>query len=134
MTDSEDDSECPPMDLLDSFQTINTQLEKVYEQLTEAVAASKTIAAKAKKIEQRVQYTKQYPLTHDAQSILKREKASLKEVLQIWMPLWKEEGRVYEKGRMIRVGIEGRLFGLKPELKVDIYELCKKMMCLFRLG
>jgi hypothetical protein len=51
--------------------------------------------------------------------------------MEFWMPLWQDEGRVYENGRKIRLGEEARLIELPAEKKVDIYDLYIKMDKLF---
>jgi hypothetical protein len=68
-------------------------------------------------------------LTKEAQEIFNMTEASAKDIIDFWLPLWKDEGRVI--GRYVRLGDEAGLLGLKPEKKVDIYDLYDHLDCLF---
>jgi hypothetical protein len=75
-------------------------------------------------------FKKKRKLIHSARRIFGMKKASLKDLLDFWMPLWKEEGRL--KGRYIVLPREeALLFGIEEEYKCDLYELCKMMCQLF---
>jgi hypothetical protein len=74
-------------------------------------------------------YTKKRTLTKSAQSIFQRKTASLKELVDFWMPLWKEEGRI--RGRYITLGAEALLLGFMEETEQDVYDVCKRMCRLF---
>lgn len=74
-------------------------------------------------------YTKKRTLTKSAQSIFLRKTASLKELVDFWMPLWKEEGRI--RGRYITLGAEALLLGFMEETEQDVYDVCKRMCRLF---
>jgi hypothetical protein len=75
-------------------------------------------------------FKKKRKLIHSARRIFGMKKASLKDLLDFWMPLWKEEGRL--KGRYIVLPREeALLFGIEEDYKCDLYELCKMMCQLF---
>ena len=75
-------------------------------------------------------FKKKRKLIHSAQRIFSMKKASLKDLLDFWMPLLKEEGRF--NGRYIVLPREeALLFGVEEGYKCDIYELCKMMCQLF---
>jgi hypothetical protein len=74
-------------------------------------------------------YTKKRTLTKSAQGIFQRKTASLKELVDFWMPLWKEEGRI--RGRYITLGAEALLLGFMEETEQDVYDVCKRMCRLF---
>jgi len=75
-------------------------------------------------------FKKKRKLIHSARRIFGMKKASLKDLLDFWMPLWKEEGRI--KGRYIVLPREeALLFGIEEDYKCDLYELCKMMCQLF---
>lgn len=70
-------------------------------------------------------------LRKDAREIFNMTEASAKDIIDFWLPLWKDEGRVSNSGRFIRLGEEASLLGLKAEKKVDIYDLYDHLECLF---
>jgi hypothetical protein len=74
-------------------------------------------------------YRKKRVLTELAQAVLPFKEASLKDLLDFWMPLWKDEGRV--SGRQIRLGAEAILLGFDEESVQDLYDVCKRMIRLF---
>ena len=105
-----------------SFQKL---LHRLHDELTESIldmyAITKTLKPDS--------FTKKRVLTKDAQEIFKRKTASLKDLLDFWMPLWKEEGRIH--GRHIRLGTEALLLGFLEESQQDVYDVCKRMCRLF---
>lgn len=100
-------------------------LGKLHDELTESILDMYAIT-KALKPDS---FTKKRVLTKDAQEIFQRKTASLKDLLDFWMPLWKEEGRIH--GRHIRLGTEALLLGFMEESKQDVYDVCKRMCRLF---
>jgi hypothetical protein len=100
-------------------------LESLYDDLTDCAIDMQELA-KVFKIEA---YQKKRPLTQIAQEVLPFKEASLKELLEFWMPLWKEEGRI--NGRQVRLGAEGILLGFDEESVQDIYDVCKRVILLF---
>ena len=116
--ESESDSE------LDT-STFQKLLGKLHDELTESILDMYAITRTLKPDS----FTKKRVLTKDAQDIFKRKMASLKDLLDFWMPLWKEEGRIH--GRNIRLGTEALLLGFMEESKQDVYDVCKRMCRLF---
>lgn len=94
--------------------------------LTDSIYRVKSLRKKSKAIRESLIVRE---LTKDAQEIFKMTEASAKDIIDFWLPLWKHEERV--TGRFIRLGEEATLLGLKPEKKVDMYDLYDRLDCLF---
>ena len=105
---------------------LKSLLEDLYDDLTESMHRVKALRKKSKAIRSSLIVRE---LTKEAQEIFNMTDASAKDIIDFWLPLWKDEGRV--TGRFIRLGDEARLLGLKPEKKVDIYDLYDHLDCLF---
>lgn len=103
-------------------------LTDLHNDLTESIHTVKSLRKKSKAIRESLIVRE---LTKEAQEIFNMTEASTKDIINFWLPLWKEEGRVSESGRYIRLGEEAAILGLKPEKKVDIYELYDLLDCLF---
>ncbi len=100
-------------------------LESLYDDLTECAIDMRELS-KVFKVDN---YRKKRVLTQLAQDVLPFKEASLKDLLDFWMPLWKDEGRV--SGRQIRLGAEALLLGFDEESVQDLYDVCKRMILLF---
>jgi hypothetical protein len=103
-------------------------LRDLHADLTESINHLKTIKKQARAENS---YKVQRVLKREHRDIFNIKYASIEDIVEFWMPLWQDEGRVYENGRKIRLGEEARLIGLPPEKKVDIYDLYIKMEGLF---
>ena len=103
-------------------------LTDLHNDLTESIHTVKSLRKKSKAMRESLIVRE---LTKEAQEIFNMTEASTKDIINFWLPLWKEEGRVSESGRYIRLGEEATILGLKPEKKVDIYELYDLLDCLF---
>jgi hypothetical protein len=103
-------------------------LTDLHDDLTESIHTVKSLRKKSKSIRESLIVRE---LTKEAQEIFNMTEASAKDIVNFWLPLWKEEGRVSESGRYIRLGEEAAILGLKPEKKVDIYDLYDLLDCLF---
>jgi len=101
-----------------------SMLESLYDEITDSIYEMKSLRKKMKK--------GVYPLTKEAQDIFKRKEASVQDLLDFWIPLWKDEGRISHNGSMIRLGEEARMIREKPETLINIYDLCKAMHLLFK--
>jgi hypothetical protein len=101
-------------------------LEGLYDDLTDSMHRMKALRKKSKAIRSSLIVRE---LTKEAQEIFNMTEASAKDIIDFWIPLWKDEGRV--TGRYIRLGEEAALLGLTPEKKVDIYDLYDHLDCLF---
>jgi len=99
-------------------------LESLYDDLTESAIDMRELSKVFKD-----SYRKKRHLTQLAQDVLPFKEASLKDLLDFWMPLWKHEGRV--NGRQIRLGAEALLLGFDEESVQDLYDVCKRMILLF---
>ena len=119
--DSQSESDTEELDT----SVLQKLLGKLHDELTESILDMYVIT-KALKPDS---FTKKRVLTKDAQDIFKRKTASLKELLDFWMPLWKDEGRIH--GRFIRLGTEALLLGFMEECQQDVYDVCKRMCRLF---
>lgn len=105
---------------------LQNALEGLYDDLTDSIHRMKSLRKKSKAIRSSLIVRE---LTKEAQEIFNMTDASAKDIIDFWLPLWKDEGRV--TGRSIRLGEEAALLGLKPEKKVDMYELYDHLDCLF---
>jgi hypothetical protein len=103
-------------------------LTDLHNDLTESIHTVKSLRKKSKAMRESLIVRE---LTKEAQEIFNMTEASAKDIVNFWLPLWKEEGRVSESGRYIRLGEEAAILGLKPEKKVDIYDLYDLLDCLF---
>lgn len=103
-------------------------LADLHADLTESINHLKTIKKQARAENS---YKVQRVLKREHRDIFNTKYASIEDIMEFWMPLWQDEGRVYENGRKIRLGEEARLIDLPPEKKVDIYDLYIKMEQLF---
>ena len=101
-------------------------LDTLYDDLTDSIYRVKALRKKSKSIRSSLTVRE---LTKEAQEIFNMTEASAKDIIDFWLPLWKDEGRVI--GRYVRLGDEAGLLGLKPEKKVDIYDLYDHLNCLF---
>lgn len=110
--------------LLDT-KKLQKLLDGLYDELTEAALEMLDIA----KMFKEDSYLKKRFLIQDAQDVLPFTEASLKDLLEFWMPLWKEEGRIH--GREICLGAEAILLGFDEESIQDVYDVCKRMIRLF---
>jgi hypothetical protein len=105
--------------------TFQKLLVKLHDELTESILDMYAITKALKPNS----FTKKRVLAKEAQAIFQRKTASLKDLLDFWMPLWKDEGRIH--GRFIRLGTEALLLGFMEETEQDIYDVCKRMCRLF---
>ena len=103
-------------------------LECLYDDLTDSIYRVKALRKKSKAIRSSLTVRE---LTKEASEIFNMTEASAKDIIDFWLPLWKDEGRVSDSGRYVRLGDEAALLGLKPEKKIDIYDLYDHLDCLF---
>ena len=99
-------------------------LESLYDDLTECAIDMRNLSKVFKDT-----YRKKRVLTELAQEVLPFKEASLKDLLDFWMPLWKDEGSIH--GRNIRLGAEALLLGFDEDSVQDVYDVCKRMILLF---
>jgi len=111
-----------------STKRLQGLLRDLHADLTESIHHLKTIK---KQTRAENSYKVQRVLKREHRDIFNTKYASIEDIVEFWMPLWQDEGRVYENGRKIRLGEEARLIELPPEKKVDIYDLYIKMEELF---
>jgi hypothetical protein len=109
----------------ESFDTSKLQLllENLYDDITDSVHELKNLRKKVKGMNQI------YRLKKEAQRIFKRKDASVQDIIDFWMPLWKAEGRITNAG--IRLGEEALLLNQTPETQISPYDLCKAIGSLF---
>ena len=115
----------------DSDEPFNTRrlqniLVDLHNDLTDSIYRVKALTKKSKGIRESLIVRE---LTKEAREIFNMTEASAKDIIDFWLPLWKHERRV--SGRFIRLGEEAALLGLKPEKKVDLYDLYDHLDCLF---
>jgi len=106
-------------------QRLQELLTTIYDELTDCAIDMRELAKVFKD-----PYRKKRILSERAQQVLPFKEASVKNLLDFWMPLWKEEGRI--NGRYIRLGAEAILLGFDEESVQDLYDVCKRMNWLFK--
>jgi len=111
-----------------STRKMQVLLLGLHDDLTEAINHLKKVSKAAKG---QNSYKVQRVLKKDIRKIFETKYASIEDLIEFWMPLWEDEGRVCDNGRNIKLGEEARLLGLEPEKKVDIYDLYEKLEVLF---
>ena len=115
----------------DTFTTKPLQklLESLYDDLTEAAISAKTIYKQAKQPTDL--FTHQFKLKKAARAILGRKYASMEELIDLWLPQWKSEGRLSANGYLVRVGEEAELLGLRKDSEHDVYSFANYLTRLF---
>jgi len=123
--ESEGPQESDSQESQESFDTTRLQLllENLYDDITDSVHELKNLRKKVKGMNQI------YRLKKEAQRIFKRKDASVQDIIDFWMPLWKAEGRITNAG--IRLGEEALLLNETPESQISPYNLCKAIGSLF---
>jgi len=123
--ESEGPQESDSQESQESFDTTRLQLllENLYDDITDSVHELKNLRKKVKGMNQI------YRLKKEAQRIFKRKDASVQDIIDFWMPLWKAEGRITNAG--IRLGEEALLLNETPETQISPYDLCKAIGSLF---
>ena len=111
-----------------STRKMQALLLGLHEDLTDAIDHLKKVTKAAKG---QNSYKVQRVLKKDIRKIFDTKYASIEDLIEFWMPLWTDEGRVCDNGRNIKLGDEAKLIGLEPEKKVDIYDLYEKLEVLF---
>jgi len=102
------------------------KLENLYEELTHTVQRADEFSREVKHY--RDIYTEEHDIIPSARKVLGMKRSSVKGLVDFWMPLWKEEGRISENGKEICLGVEAQLLGLEKDEIVDIYRLYRKML------
>ena len=129
MSSSEDDEEAIDM------KPFRKRLQALYDLTTETIERLDTLKKTVKVAEAQTPfthlYTKQRTLRSSARGILGRETASLKDLVDHWIPEWKDS-RLSPSGKRIRLGIEALLLGFLPEQEVDVYSLLVALNGLFK--
>jgi len=129
MSSSEDDQEAINM------KPFRKRLEALYELTSETLKKLDTIKKKVKVAESQQPFTQLYthqrPLRSFARLALERDTASLKDLVDLWIPEWKDS-RLSPSGKRIRLGIEALLLGFLPEQEIDVYSLLVALNGLFK--
>jgi hypothetical protein len=119
-------------------------LQELYNELTKAAHATNRIYKTAKEPED--YFTHPWKVSHSLRTALGTKRISLEELLKLWIPKWKSEGRLQTNPITLQLSKEeADLFCFPKEkdkdkdkdkakaqpIKVDIYELFHLMMGLF---
>jgi len=110
------------------------RLQALYDLTTETIERLDSIKKKVKVAESQPFtdfYTHQRRLRSSAREALNRDTASLKNLVDHWIPEWKDS-RLSPSGKRIRLGIEALLLGFLPEQEVDVYSLLVALNRLFK--
>lgn len=110
--------------------TLVKGLEKLYVDLTGAAISSNRIYKAAKKPQDF--FTHAWKLKPAAREVLGKKRASVEELLAAWLPEWKAEGRLSANGSTVCVApAQAELLGIKPNSKINVYDLSNKICSLF---
>ena len=104
-------------------------LERLYDELTDTARSTNRIYKIAKKPQNYFTYA--WKLKKNLQSFAETKKMSLEQLLKLWIPKWKSEGRL-KNGLVELTDQESRLLGLEEAKVVDVNELFCLMMGLFQ--
>jgi hypothetical protein len=119
-------------------------LQELYNELTEAAHSTNRIYKAAKEPED--YFTHPWKVPQSLRTALGTKRISLEELLKLWIPKWKSEGRLQTNPITLQLSDEeAELFGFPKDKgkakdkakakaqpkKVDIYELFRLMMGLF---
>jgi hypothetical protein len=127
MSSSEDDEEAIDM------KPFRKRLQALYDLTTKTIEKLDTVKKKveAQQLPFIHFYTHQRRLRSFAREALNRDTASLKDLVDHWIPEWKDS-RLSPSGKRIRLGIEALLLGFLPEQEVDVYSLLVALNGLFK--
>lgn len=100
--------------------------EAMQAELDEAIERANTLARTL-----RDPYRDTHPLNRAARKYFQLSHASLKELVDIMLPIWKSENRLSASGRTIKLGEEAFLFAMKEGDSIDVYDLYEAMQALF---
>lgn len=123
-SDSSDDDNQKPF----STKRLQTILISLHDDLVDSIDKVRSLRKKSKSIRQSIVVRE---LRKDMQEIFDMKEASAQDIINFWLPLWKDEGRVSRSGRYIRLGEEAIVLGLEAEKKIDMYSLYNLLDCLF---
>jgi len=99
----------------------------MYVDLTDAVVSANRIYKASKD-----PFTHDWRLTQDAAEAFGKKRASMEDILRVWITEWKNEGRLSANGLVVKVSKgQAGLLGLVPDTVTDIYDVCGRMGCLF---
>jgi hypothetical protein len=117
----------------DSQEPFNTKrlqsiLVSLHDDLVDSIDKVRSLRKKSKAVRKSILVRE---LRKDMQEIFEMKEASPQDIINFWIPLWKDEGRVSRSGRYVRLGEEALVLGLEPEKKVDMYSLYDLLDCLF---
>lgn len=116
----------------DTFTTSSLQdlLEHLYDDLTEAAISAKAIYKQAKQPTDL--FTHSFKLKKSVRHVLGKRYASMEELIDLWLPRWKSEGRLSANGYLVRVGKEeAKLLGLREDSEHDVYSFANHLTRLF---
>jgi hypothetical protein len=113
-----------------STKRLQDLLETMYDDLTDAAILAKKIYYASKV--PRDFFTHPFRLHESARRLLGVKRISLEELLKLWIPRWKREGRLNANGSRVRLGKEeAQLVGYEPEEEVSVYDLCSRISDIF---
>ena len=100
-------------------------LEKLYDDLTDAARDLRRIRHA---LRENTSFTHPYSLHLDARALTRLKKASMEDLINLWVPGWKVSGRRVRFGD----GPEVALLGFQPFQEVDVYDIFTPMKNLFK--
>jgi hypothetical protein len=123
-------------DLLTSNNSpLSAKLEKLYDELTDLTSRTYRIYKIAKQMRKEDLYSTPFTLKPSAAKYFEKEKMSVEEILNLWIPVWKSEDRLGVSGKTIRLPQkEATLLHMSAEEPVNVYDLCKRIVTLFQSG
>jgi hypothetical protein len=73
-------------------------------------------------------YDKVFPVKRHLVKHLGMKTASLSQLLDKYIPIWKKGGKITRGGRRIHIGEEGKYMQIPVNSEVDVYVLCNHML------
>jgi hypothetical protein len=100
-------------------------LEKLYDDLTDAARDLRRLRYA---LRENPSFTYPHSLRQDVRDLTTLKKASMEDLVKLWMPGWKVHGRRVRLGD----GPEVALLGFQPFQEVDVYDIFTPMKKLFK--
>jgi len=119
------------IDRMSKGSKMQQMLENLYDELSEAARLTNRIYKAAK--EPQDYFTHEFKLKQEARPTFGKKYISLEQILKVWIPKWKSEGRLKYNPPTLEINEEeARIFDTKKGI-VQLPQLYSLMMSLFVL-
>jgi hypothetical protein len=124
-SESDSDSESGP-------SLLSSKLQVLHNELTNLTAKTYRIYKTAKEIRKSNLYKHPFPLKAKAAKYFHADCLSTEQILQTWIPIWKQENRLGVSGKTVVLNEkEASLLHLPHGEQVCVYTVCKQLVGLF---